>query len=67
MERLKLNQCGITELRRENLSPRKVRNKSTSATNKFQNNQISHRSVEIKSKGHNRVEKNKNQPIESSK
>jgi hypothetical protein len=67
MERLKFDQCGITKLRRENLSLRKAQNKSTLATNKFQKNQINHGRAEIKSKGHNGVEKNKNQPIESSK
>jgi hypothetical protein len=57
MEGLKLNQRGIIELRTETLSPIKAENKSTSATNKFQKNQISHGRAEIKSTRHNRIEK----------
>jgi hypothetical protein len=35
MEGLKLNQCGLMELKRKILSLGKIQNKSTVATNKF--------------------------------
>ncbi len=61
MEGLKLNQHGLTKLKRKTLSLGKNQNKSIVAINKLKKT-ISYGGAEIKSRGHNRGEEEKNSP-----